>query len=106
LTLTDNFDTKPALFWDAIGEGRVRDCSVIGWFQASLAKPPLAKIQISDRAFNWYGHRFREKPSIPPPSDSDPPQPPLKSYALATSFVTILKALFHKAFKKHNCQQS
>jgi hypothetical protein len=53
LTLTDNFDTKPALFWDAIGEGRVRDCSVIGWFQASLAKPPLPKIQLSDRAFNW-----------------------------------------------------
>jgi hypothetical protein len=36
----------------------------------------------------------------------DPPKSPLKSYALVTSFVTILKALFHKAFKKRNFQQS
>jgi hypothetical protein len=38
--------------------------------------------------------------------DFDPPCPPLKSYALVTSFVTILKALFHKAFKKENSQPS
>jgi CRISPR-associated protein Cmr6 len=31
------------------------------------------------------------------------PQPPLLSYALVTSFLTILKALFNKAFKIHDC---
>ena len=71
-----------------------------------VGRPGSGKSTALARLVLEEAQRSREAREASETSERTPLNPPLPSYALLTSFVTILKALFHKAFKKHNFHQT